>query len=168
MDLQLSGKRALVTASTAGIGFAIARLLAAEGAETIINGRTRERVEAAQRDIAEQSSALPTRKRRPAWSPTPAFPWPRPPTARRSGWMAGWCRRFRKTAVGLGASWKVGAARSLSRMAADAPQSRICAIAAQDSPVADRPHGMINRPRGDHDPRESVQPVFRSLLSVPA
>ena len=40
MDLQLTGKRALVTGSTAGIGFAIAAALAREGAEVIVNGRT--------------------------------------------------------------------------------------------------------------------------------
>ncbi|WP_200976890.1 SDR family NAD(P)-dependent oxidoreductase [Echinicola sp. 20G] len=39
MDLQLKGKRALVTGSTAGIGFEIALLLAEEGAQVIINGR---------------------------------------------------------------------------------------------------------------------------------
>ena len=39
MDLQLNGKRALVTGSTAGIGLAIAAALAREGAEVIINGR---------------------------------------------------------------------------------------------------------------------------------
>lgn len=39
MDLQLSGKRALVTGSTLGIGFAIATDLAREGARVTINGR---------------------------------------------------------------------------------------------------------------------------------
>ncbi len=39
MDLQLSGKRALVTGSTQGIGLAIARRLLGEGAAVIINGR---------------------------------------------------------------------------------------------------------------------------------
>ncbi len=47
MDLGLQGKRALVTGSTAGIGFAAARSLYREGASVIINGRTAERVEAA-------------------------------------------------------------------------------------------------------------------------
>src|SRR5947207_14818118 len=45
MDLQLQGKRALVTGSTAGIGLAIARGLAREGAGVIINGRTAQRVD---------------------------------------------------------------------------------------------------------------------------
>jgi NAD(P)-dependent dehydrogenase (short-subunit alcohol dehydrogenase family) len=44
VDLQLTGKRALVSGSTAGIGFAIAKKLAAEGASVILNGRTEERV----------------------------------------------------------------------------------------------------------------------------
>jgi NAD(P)-dependent dehydrogenase (short-subunit alcohol dehydrogenase family) len=39
MDLQLTGKRALVTGSTSGIGWATARELAAEGARVIVNGR---------------------------------------------------------------------------------------------------------------------------------
>jgi NAD(P)-dependent dehydrogenase (short-subunit alcohol dehydrogenase family) len=47
MDLQLEGKKALITGSTAGIGFASARALAAEGASIIVNGRTQERVDAA-------------------------------------------------------------------------------------------------------------------------
>jgi NAD(P)-dependent dehydrogenase (short-subunit alcohol dehydrogenase family) len=44
MDLGLKGKRALVTGSTAGIGFSIAKLLAREGAFVYVNGRTEERV----------------------------------------------------------------------------------------------------------------------------
>ena len=47
MDLMLAGKKALVTGSTRGIGFAIARSLGAEGAEVFINGRTRSRVDEA-------------------------------------------------------------------------------------------------------------------------
>jgi NAD(P)-dependent dehydrogenase (short-subunit alcohol dehydrogenase family) len=44
MNLQLENKLALVTGSTAGIGFAIAKALAAEGARVIINGRAEARV----------------------------------------------------------------------------------------------------------------------------
>ena len=40
MDLDLKGKLALVSGSTAGIGFAIASALAGEGARVIVNGRT--------------------------------------------------------------------------------------------------------------------------------
>jgi NAD(P)-dependent dehydrogenase (short-subunit alcohol dehydrogenase family) len=43
VDLQLSGKRALVTGSNSGIGAAIARTLAAEGASVVIHGRNAER-----------------------------------------------------------------------------------------------------------------------------
>ena len=40
MNLELAGKRALISGSTAGIGYAIAERLALEGASVIINGRT--------------------------------------------------------------------------------------------------------------------------------
>ena len=46
MDLQISEKTALVTGSTAGIGLAIAKTLALEGVTVILNGRSKERVEA--------------------------------------------------------------------------------------------------------------------------
>src|SRR5271156_6414247 len=51
MDLQLKGKQALVTGSTAGIGFATARGLDAEGASVIVNGRTEKRVDSAVSEI---------------------------------------------------------------------------------------------------------------------
>jgi NAD(P)-dependent dehydrogenase (short-subunit alcohol dehydrogenase family) len=47
MNLELDGKTALVTGSTAGIGLAIATALAKEGASVIVNGRTQERVDQA-------------------------------------------------------------------------------------------------------------------------
>ncbi len=47
MDLQLQGKRALVTGSTAGIGFATAAGLYREGASVVVNGRTTARIEEA-------------------------------------------------------------------------------------------------------------------------
>jgi len=47
MDLKLAGKRALVTGSTQGIGYAIAKGLANEGAVVILNGRTQDKVDEA-------------------------------------------------------------------------------------------------------------------------
>jgi NAD(P)-dependent dehydrogenase (short-subunit alcohol dehydrogenase family) len=47
MDLQLRGKRALVTGSTGGIGLAIAKTLVREGATVVVNGRGVNRVERA-------------------------------------------------------------------------------------------------------------------------
>jgi NAD(P)-dependent dehydrogenase (short-subunit alcohol dehydrogenase family) len=59
MDLKLRDKRALVTGSTAGIGFAIASGLAREGAEVIVNGRSEKRVaEAVKRISSEGGSRL--------------------------------------------------------------------------------------------------------------
>ena len=51
MDLQLRGKRALVTGSTAGIGLAAAAGLHREGVSVIVNGRTQERVDKALEQI---------------------------------------------------------------------------------------------------------------------
>jgi NAD(P)-dependent dehydrogenase (short-subunit alcohol dehydrogenase family) len=47
MDMKLKNKLALVTGSTAGIGYAIAEALAGEGARVIVNGRTQEAVDRA-------------------------------------------------------------------------------------------------------------------------
>ena len=51
MDLQIENKLALVTGSTQGIGFAIARMLAAEGARVIVNGRSKRSVERAAKEL---------------------------------------------------------------------------------------------------------------------
>jgi NAD(P)-dependent dehydrogenase (short-subunit alcohol dehydrogenase family) len=58
VDLGLNDKVALVTGSTAGIGFAIARSLAAEGAHVFVNGRTQERVDAAVEAIRSQAATI--------------------------------------------------------------------------------------------------------------
>src|SRR5947208_6931566 len=54
MNLQLAEKSALVTGSTAGIGFAIARTLAREGASVVITGRTQNRVNGAVKAIQQE------------------------------------------------------------------------------------------------------------------
>ncbi|MDP2246549.1 MAG: SDR family oxidoreductase, partial [Nitrosomonadales bacterium] len=51
MQLNLENKTALVTASSGGIGLEIARSLAAENAQVVINGRTKENVEKAMEEI---------------------------------------------------------------------------------------------------------------------
>ncbi|ODR94323.1 oxidoreductase [Methyloceanibacter stevinii] len=55
MDLKLEGKRALVTGSTAGIGYAIAKGLAQEGATVIVNGRNKDRVSEAAEAITKET-----------------------------------------------------------------------------------------------------------------
>jgi NAD(P)-dependent dehydrogenase (short-subunit alcohol dehydrogenase family) len=57
VDLKLKGKRALVTGSTAGIGFAIALGLAREGAAVVVNGRTDGKVSEAIKRIATETAA---------------------------------------------------------------------------------------------------------------
>jgi len=57
VNLGLKGKRALVTGSTAGIGFATARLLAREGASVTVNGRTESRVDSAVERIKSEMSS---------------------------------------------------------------------------------------------------------------
>src|SRR6266403_4745003 len=54
MDFGLKGKTAVVTGSTAGIGFGIALVLAREGANVVVNGRTSARVESALQKMRAQ------------------------------------------------------------------------------------------------------------------
>ena len=56
MELGLAGMRALVTGSTAGIGFATAKALAREGAHVTVNGRSDSRVEGA---VARLEATVP-------------------------------------------------------------------------------------------------------------
>ena len=58
MDLKLTGKLAFVTGSTAGIGLAIAKALAAESARVVVNGRTKARVAGAVEQIRRQHSGV--------------------------------------------------------------------------------------------------------------
>ncbi len=60
MNIDLSSKTAIVSGSTAGIGFAIAEGLAASGATVIVNGRTQQAVDAAMARIrtSRASAAL--------------------------------------------------------------------------------------------------------------
>ncbi|MFI2612948.1 SDR family NAD(P)-dependent oxidoreductase [Kitasatospora sp. NPDC018619] len=53
MDLKLIGKRALVTGSSAGLGKAMVKLLAAEGAAVVVHGRDEGRTEGVAREIRE-------------------------------------------------------------------------------------------------------------------
>jgi NAD(P)-dependent dehydrogenase (short-subunit alcohol dehydrogenase family) len=47
VDLQLKGKKAIVTGGSAGIGLAVARLLSEEGVEVTIPGRSRKKLDQA-------------------------------------------------------------------------------------------------------------------------
>lgn len=57
MEIDLTGRTALVTGSTSGIGRAIATGLAGSGADVIVHGRSAERTEAAASKIAAEASA---------------------------------------------------------------------------------------------------------------
>jgi len=58
MDLQLTGKRALVTGSSSGIGAGIAEELAREGALVVVHGRNRDRAEAVAQGIRDSGGQV--------------------------------------------------------------------------------------------------------------
>src|SRR3981189_635147 len=61
MKIDLSGKTALVTGSTSGIGYAIAKGLAVTGAEGVVNGGTQPKVDAAPAAIAKAAPGAKVR-----------------------------------------------------------------------------------------------------------
>jgi short-subunit dehydrogenase len=54
MIIDLTGKRAIVTGSTSGIGFVVARGVAETGAAVVLYGRTKKSVDAATKRLARQ------------------------------------------------------------------------------------------------------------------
>ncbi|MEV5177465.1 SDR family NAD(P)-dependent oxidoreductase [Streptomyces flaveolus] len=60
MDLNLNGRRALVTGSSAGLGEATAKLLAAEGATVVVHGRDKDRTEKVAQDIRHAGGTATT------------------------------------------------------------------------------------------------------------
>ena len=61
MKIDLSGKTALVTGSTAGIGYAIAKGLAAAGADVVLNGRSQSTIDAAVKKLSAEAPAAKVR-----------------------------------------------------------------------------------------------------------
>ena len=59
MNLELTGRSAIITGSTGGIGYAIAHGLAAEGAQVVLTGRTQASVDTA---LARLNKSLPKAK----------------------------------------------------------------------------------------------------------
>lgn len=59
MELQLKGRRALVTGSSSGIGIGIAKVLAQEGAIVVVHGRNQARAEAVAAEILSASGQSP-------------------------------------------------------------------------------------------------------------
>jgi NAD(P)-dependent dehydrogenase (short-subunit alcohol dehydrogenase family) len=59
MNLKLNGKTALITGSSAGIGFEIAKALSAEGADVVLTGRVQVKLDQAAADIAAATGHRP-------------------------------------------------------------------------------------------------------------
>ena len=59
-SFNLTGQRALITGSSAGIGLALAQALAQAGAHVILNGRTASKVESSAQTLAAQGLSVST------------------------------------------------------------------------------------------------------------
>jgi Aldo/keto reductase family/short chain dehydrogenase len=122
MDLQLKGHRAVVTGSSAGIGEAMARRLAAEGAAVIVHGRRADAIDAVVKGIRSAGrrgwgqdwpaieagvladildnppAALAGRRRWPTWSPSWSARWRATspaPTCASTAAAPPWCEQPR-------------------------------------------------------------------------
>ncbi len=62
----LAGRVAIVTGGNRGIGLAIARLLAEDGASVVVSGRDAARLDAAVKEL--ESLGTPSARTRTAWS----------------------------------------------------------------------------------------------------
>ena len=131
MDLQLHGRRALVTGSTAGIGFATARLLALEGAHVIVNGRTAARVEAAVAQIRAAGAACDAVVRRVSAA------------SRQQPAMSVRCRAISRIGWSIHAATGTGLLASRSMLAA----TDACPICGSGT-AATRPRSLRSNPRG--------------------
>jgi NAD(P)-dependent dehydrogenase (short-subunit alcohol dehydrogenase family) len=74
MIINLTGKRAIVTGSTSGIGFAIARGLAEAGAAVVLNGRSQKSVDAATKRLAQHVPEVKVQASPPISRPRRVWP----------------------------------------------------------------------------------------------
>jgi short-subunit dehydrogenase len=66
MDLELQGKRAIVTGGSRGIGKAIARQLAKEGVDVVIAARGKEQLHATAKELSAETGRRIITERRSA------------------------------------------------------------------------------------------------------
>ena len=86
MDLGIAGRKAIVCASSRGLGRACAQALAEAGCEVVINGRDAKTLEATAADIARATARQGARRARPTWPRRKARPRCSPPARSRTSW----------------------------------------------------------------------------------